>query len=873
MSSQIYPMAMIPKTNLIFKFYYLAFPPRWKELLLRLQLSVDPYYNTEYNLKTSVLARSLMSWLDDIVRVSPMKKDSDDSCWLVSLSQPDADSICEILQIWVMSEYGEHKKKTAETEALVRELCDAADPELLRSTLRCEESRLFDDKGQALSSFAFDAFALYAANELQGKKITIKGHDLTLCGCGSKRLMSLPVSNGKRTPCFFSIAVDLSVQTVLDGDNTLYTTKDFLGELPEPPIRKCIMPVRLSVRRYISDTFFDNIYLKENINAYISAGKYKYRRITMLQTKHTEGKDTIYEHFWSRPDERCYNMYNVDPLPSADEVLHDPKKYIPNSPAPQILLPYKNGMRFTDMRVGTGVPVKDKAEVFPQVADHLSGFSEPIEEANKLGRAYSVLMKPGKKKTEEDRALLRAINRERLKSCVDQSKITIEIYAHSTDREMTDHIRSKIEEYFGGAEYDSIIPIEVLECELGELSDLMKSDKYDEHCRRIGKVRERVQPSEEIVGAIIILPMMNDMKGDPKAALRAGFVDVNRLTQFILPIDDSTLKNGKDDDEKEKDKPEMRAKGAVMDLFRQFGYTGYCETRSTRNNPAFDADVIGMGVLSSMRPLWAEASGSPRDTARFLPVYVTYNVRSGKLSVDCDIPSFYHLSYPQALLKLSKLSRERDFANLCTAAARGGFSGKLIGISELYRERPAMVVAESNGTTRSLWNGLTDKAISEYECTEQYVPEQIETGTKARSHTRSFCGTGVRIMRVRCNLSMNEVPDYYTPSKGSDHIDAGGIYRYGKVFWGIEPRPYNKEYTNSFKASRFDDHSKSFDECSMVEYYPIQLQHGDDAGHWAAFTHYLRKVMPQTSRDTVLLPSPLHHIRLMDEYLLLAKKK
>ena len=135
---------------------------------------------------------------------------------------------------------------------------------------------------------------------------------------------------------------------------------------------------------------------------------------------------------------------------------------------------------------------------------------------------------------------------------------------------------------------------------------------------------------------------------------------------------------------------------------------------------------------------------------------------------------------------------------------------------------------------------------------------------------RSFCGTGVRIMRVRTQ----EIPDYYTPQKDEENYrSASGMFEYEKVFWGIEPRPNNKDYTLSFKNSRFDNPSKSYDECRPVEYYPIQLQPGDDARTWAAFTNYLRMVMVQTSRDSVVLPAPLHQIGLMKEYLLLAKKK
>ena len=832
--SCIYPMAMTPKTNKIFKLYFLGFPPQWKELILRLQLSVNPTFNTEYNLKTNVIYGYLMGWLDNVVKINPIKKTSDDSRWLVSLKEPDTESICEILQIWVMSEYGEHKKRTPETEALVKELCEEAEPDTLRSLLRCEEARLFDDDGRALTDYAFDAFALYAANALLGKTITISGHELTLCSCGSKKLMSRPVSDEKENPCYFSIAVEMSVQTT-------------------PPERKCILPVACSVRRFISNANRENIYLRENIHAYVSAGKNKYRSITMLQSAHKdeESGKYLYRHFWSKPEQLCYDLYYTDSLPTAEAVLSSPETYIKASSAAQILLPYKNGMSFTYTNIGTGIPVVDKAEIFPQIAEYMKDFAAPLAEVESVGKSFSVRLTKDKDK---------AMNRQRLRNCVDLSQITIEIYGHKTDGELIGLVKNEIEEYFGGEEYSAIIPLEIKECELGELGDLMRSDKYEEHRRRIEKVRNIISASSDIIGAIVILPDTHDEAGDPKAALRSGFADTNRLTQFIVPHKNDS----------EKDDAKMRAHGAVMDLFRQFGYTCFNETRNTEKSPAFDADVIGMGVLSQMRPLWAGAFKEAKYTAKHLPIYITYNVRSGKMAVDFDIPGFYRLSYPQALLKLSALSRQEDFVRLCNSAAQGGFRSKLIGISQLYRNASAMILTEANGTSRQLWNGLTDKTIGQYEYLEQYIPSKIETGTKTYSDMRSFCGTCVRIMRVRTH----EIPDYYTPQKDEENYrSASGMFEYEKVFWGIEPRPNNKDYTLSFKNSRFDNPSKSYDECRPVEYYPIQLQPGDDARTWVAFTNYLRMVMAQTSRDSVVLPAPLHQIGLMKEYLLLAKKK
>ncbi|WP_028517206.1 hypothetical protein [Ruminococcus flavefaciens] len=161
-----------------------------------------------------------------------------------------------------------------------------------------------------------------------------------------------------------------------------------------------------------------------------------------------------------------------------------------------------------------------------------------------------------------------------------------------------------------------------------------------------------------------------------------------------------------------------------MDLLRQFGYTEFCEKRGMKNNPAFGADTVGMYILHQLRPLWAEKSKLAKDTARFLPVYVTYNVRSGKVSVDSDLLEKRHLSYPEALIEFSKLSRDKDFVQKCVDSSRSGFRTKLLGLHSLYSNENALVLSQANGITRQLWHDLTDKKISDYKYNRQYVPEE-----------------------------------------------------------------------------------------------------------------------------------------------------
>ncbi|MCM1219120.1 MAG: DUF3962 domain-containing protein, partial [Lachnospiraceae bacterium] len=575
--------------------------------MLKLQLSVNPKFNTLYNMNTHVLYGYLNGWLENVVQIRPIKKDSDDSDWLISIEEPDTEKICEILQIWIAAEYMQNPKNSLEIKEMAERFIKMIDPNVLNVGIRIEELVLFDDEGHALNDYAFNAFSLYAANALKGKTITVFGQELTFSSCGLKELISQPISDGMKQPHYYAIGLQLSLQTT-------------------PPQRSCMLLIDCSVKRFISNVWKDNIYLKEDIHAYVSMEQNKYRKITLHQRykKDEENGQIRYLNFWSSTEHKCYNLYNVKQLPNAEDVLYHPEQYLARDSEPQILLPYKFGMDFTNMSVETGVSIKDKTAIFQQLSSLMQDFAYPMSAVQAVDAIHFY------KKIDKNQA--QKLHRERLKSCTGMNALTIEIYGYDTDNALRSKIVDEFENYFGGAENDVIFPIHLVQENIYGLGDMMEDSTYGAHCRRIEAVKRQIPRSETIIGAIVILPDTRDEAGDPKHALRAGFADTNRLTQFITPKGDKN-----------------RVKGAVMDMLRQFGYSEFFEKQNMQKNPAFNADAIGIHVMHQLKPLWAK---SAKDTVRFLPVYVTYQVRSGKIMVDCDIFKCRHLSYPEALLEL-----------------------------------------------------------------------------------------------------------------------------------------------------------------------------------------------------------------------------
>ena len=463
MNSPIYPMTFIPKKR-NFKLYYLAFPKPWKELLIQLQVSAYKKYDPEYYMKLFGLKACLNGWLDEVVNVGNMKANSDDSRWFVSLNEPDVHKICKIMKIWVTAEYELNDKATSETKAIAEKFKSEIDPDVLRYGITSEEVCLFNEDGTAAVDYAFDAFALYVANSLNGKTIPFFGQKLTFSNCGLKKLVSQPIEYKGQ---YYSYGLEFSVQTT-------------------PPQRECMLLVFPSVKRFVSNAWKKKIYLKENINALVKMSENKYRVMKMKQRKNIDEEKTEYFRDWNYADKRCYGIYHsIDAFPAADEVLKSPEIYVGKNAVPQILLPYKFGMDFTNMNIGTGVSVKEKCEFYHQLTPLLKDIAEPMGEVQSVRAIH--YKKPDKKQFEV--ADIQKMRRERLKVCTGRDKITLEIYGHDSDEPLKNAIMEDICQYFGDTD-GSDVKIEIEKRSIGSLGDMMNGKSYEDHLLRIKRVQE-----------------------------------------------------------------------------------------------------------------------------------------------------------------------------------------------------------------------------------------------------------------------------------------------------------------------------------------------------------------------------------------------
>lgn len=808
-ATPIYPMSMTPRTNITADLYFVGFPAEWKQQIYDIYIIKNPKHREEYNLNTSKLNKNIEAWLDRIADVSAISKNSDDTHWLVAAEMPNLDKLCEIIKFWIAAEYIADERISALTATTAQKLIESITPDKLQELSFVETVRLFDENGRAAHNYSFKAFPLLAASNIIGKTLDVFGTELVFCRAGNE-LVSFPIQTEKGA---YSYVIKLSVQTT-------------------PPERRCMLNVKCTIRRYISKTWRNMNGSDNNIRALVRAGDYTFRSIPIMYSR-KEGTAV-----WDSSDKVCYDLYNLNPLPNAVDVLQEPTKHLGEECQPQLLLPYAIQCNLAEKpHIGSGVSVKDKAVLFEQISKLLKDFAKPIASPERIKSLVT--------KTVETPD----IRRQRLVDITEMRELTFEIYANSGNDIVVSNLKNSIAEFFGVDEdLDAIMKISVQEKPLDSLGDAMEDSKCENIMQRIAEIECAVKKSSNTV-AFVLLPDQDKFnKGDPKKALRAGFADTGRLTQFITP---------------EVDNAEHKARSAFKDMLRQLGYTERFDDKLLAKYEQLSYDIIGVHTFTQLEPV----NGKTKfDRARFLPIYVIYNPTSGKVSVRCDLFPERTLPYHKALLKLSELSRNSDFVDRCNETAYGSIKQNLLGLNNLYRDKGALLFVQASGNTRSLWSGISDSSIGDYQFSEDYIPSEIDIGKKGSEYPIRI-NKGLRIIRIRLG---DEVPDYYTEKKpNGGHSSASGVFRYKSVFWLLEQRTYNSEYTDSEKYSKTDRPNLSFDEHSLVEVYPLQLHNGDDPLYYAAFTDKLRAIMPEYDQTKVKLPAPLHFAKKMEEYLLI----
>lgn len=821
MNHKIYPLAYKLSPKQTCTLYYLGFPASWKTTLLNIARKKNPKFKDEYGLPTNALKKLVDSWMEGIIALAPLKMGSHDERWITSCyeySEKNIHALCNIIKTWVKATYVTPSKADPIVKKLAKEFCDTMNWEELAAVQSTDEVCLTLENG-TVSEAAYQAIPLLAINRLLGKKIALSGQTLRLCYAAKNQLISDPITDMK-SHHQYSFVFDLSVQTT-------------------PPERKALLLCQMSIRRWIPDNYNKERtpFLTNAINSYIKISEDKYCQVPIIYGY------TAKQPIWKEQDKECYNIWGYEQLPSAEAVVRNPAAY-----AEKILLPYKNGMPgFAASKIGTGVSVVDKASLYQSVSALLGDMICEQPEAERVMLRGQKLKKYNCPQEYEDSEDFRNW----VRRCVETDQITFELYGlwkDDSQQKLLKQIQAKIEQDFGDEKDTSSLNVRYVCKETGSLADEMPDNKRQTQIARCGEIVKLLGDTDGVTACMFVLPgQENYGAGDPKSVLRNAFAQTGRVVQFVTPEEDAS---------------QNKIENAVYDLYRQLGVVTLLDPERDQPDLAH-TPCVGMHLCTQVHGI--------SNKARFLPLYITVDLTEGKTRVHCDAFSNRTVSYREACIEMAQLFWKSDLEQRCVDASRTPAKQKLIELKNRYDtlENGVLVFVQSDGNTRAVWGGISDKEIGGYAMIGEYCPSQINVGMPQSPYLLSLADSGVRIIRIRSN---QEVPDYFTElsvkatGDNLQHSSTSGIFKYEDVYWGIHMKPNDNRYTWSFRESKINYPLHSFAEKDMIELYPLQLQPGDDAASWIFYANALRDISIQYNQSTVL-PLPLHLAKALEEYL------
>ena len=821
MNHKIYPLAYKLSPKQTCTLYYLGFPASWKTTLLNIARKKNPKFKDEYGLPTNALKKLVDSWMEGIIALAPLKMGSHDERWITSCyeySENNIHALCSIIKTWVKATYVTPSKADPIVKKLAKEFCDTMNWEELAAVRSTDEVCLTLENGTVCEA-AYQAIPLLAINRLLGKEITLSGQTLHLCYAAKNQLVSDPITD-MRSHHQYSFVFDVSVQTT-------------------PPERKALLLCQMSIRRWIPDNYNKERtpFLTNAVNAHIKISEDKYCQVPIVYGY------TARQPVWKEQDEECYNIWGYAQLPSAEAVVKNPAAY-----AKKILLPYKNGMAgFATSKIGTGVSVVDKASLYRAVSALLGDMICEQPEAERVMLRGQKLKKYNSPQDYEDSEDFRNW----VSRCTETDQITFELYGlwkDASQQRLLKQIETKIKQDFGDEKDTSSLKVRCVCKEVGSLADSMPDDKLQTQITRCGEIAVLLGDTDGVTACIFVLPgQENYGVGDPKSVLRNAFARTGRVVQFVTPGEDAN---------------QNKIENAVYDLYRQLGVVTLLDPKHKQPD-LVHTPCVGMHLCTQVQGI--------SNKARFLPLCITVDLTEGKTRVHCDAFSNRTVSYREACIEMAQLFWKSDLEQRCVDASRTPAKQKLIELKNRYDtlENGVLVFVQSDGNTRAVWGGISDKEIGGYAMIGEYCPSLINVGTPQSPYLLSLADSGVRIIRIRSN---QEVPDYFTELsvKATDdnlqHSSTSGIFKYEDVYWGIHMKPNDNRYTWSFRESKINYPLHSFAEKDMIELYPLQLQPGDDAASWIFYANALRDISIQYNQSTVL-PLPLHLAKALEEYL------
>jgi len=616
-----------------------------------------------------------------------------------------------------------------------------------------------------------------------------------------------------------------------------------------PPNRKPMLVYETKVKRWIgvASSLWD--FGDDFTTAYIKTAQDKLQPIPCKLNKEEKKKSLE----WDAKHKKCYEFSHLDNiLPNLNELIKEPNNFI-SEKVGSVVLTYRYALGMRKHLVRPGLPMIDRIHIHQALAAKLNDVVIPADYAVRINKKLDNLRVDISKMEKE-------IFRRRIAQAIGTTNLAIEIYCND-DSQIGEKVYRRIMEHFGVTEDVTIFPeltVNISMKPLGKIGDPLDSklQKLERFERRIAEIKRAYgEANVRPTACIIVLPGKESFSDiselDPKNAIRAGFAQTGRLTQFIRP------ELEENDGEETELSEESRINSAIYDLYRQLGLLLPYSRDVKKDTVDFSIPAMGIHIVNY--------KSTPYGTIEPFPLFVTANYQTGRVTVDCGFFPKPELLYWEACLEFQKIQGNKSIRDISKKAKYRKIKSKLLEIINIYNT-PILVLVESNGTSRKVWKFIADSELAKAERKGNslnqllFDPEEPEQGIRLNTRQNSL-----RIIRVRIN---EEVPSYLSVIvEGGKTKSVRGVFKYDNIYWSIASAPHDRLFMNSRSGiSKLERPNMECKQPDMIEFYPIHLQDGDDPDDWVYLAHKYRELAHQY-KETLKLPLPLHLAKKLEEYM------
>lgn len=852
----IYPMMFKINRYIAEDIYYITLPQiikqKWYEVEKTLQGS-----NTEFNFNIQSLQRLLETNLNNIVDISKVSVNSDDTKWIKSFKKIDIEKLIACFKIWVRNQYIEdnidtfknRKKPTQKTRELAEELILLIKKENFDEQSK-ERITLFEN-GQVTNREAYNLYILRIMNDLVGRQIDIKNVTSKLLYSRKNELIT-DTHDIKYLDSYISFVINLSLQTL-------------------PPKNEVYLNVDLSIRRWANNKknkYEKNKFLPNKKNCYVRVDDNKMQVLT------GEYSLKYKKLVWSDIDYKCFKQCNVlCKIPEFDNLLSELDKYNKGQKN-DVLVPYKDDIKWIDTKYKAGVTFNDRDTIYNYIKDYLIEKDEFDKDIEAIQLRSTPIGDP-EKFIDESWNIDRELFLNQLDKAIDNKILSVEVYIDKEaikeyglelDKLKVD-ISTYLNKYLSNSKHKIVFKTEynfIRQLDIG-------NNEYFGVEKRIKEIENKLKNVTEPTLSLVFIKNKEyysklDIKNnrDPKLAIRSGFALMGRLTQFITFENYSNevirieqlIKNTKAEEIKEKEKINKILQAATLDGFRQLGVVfNYTNRKALKNK-----DIVGIHITKNKKNIYNKK-------IKPFPIIIRYDVENSKIYAYCDLVDKVEVSYWKLNLALAKLIADREVETF--------IKDNLLELS-LYKRLDRMieknnkeliVIVDSNA------RGFI-KGISNIEIANQYKKNTEEYNLMIRENKVLNISKKDNILLIRLRHN-GEVPSYIPfKNKNNDYNQSSGIYKYDEVYYIIESKPKHEGLGYKQHMSKVDSIS-SFSHRRMIEVFPIFMSDESEKNKKDTIS-ILRKLKSnsiQFDSKELILPLPLHLALKSEEYLEINKIK